>query len=238
MTLLDDLNSGVSDVLKTSWDLRDGRIVPSSDDVALIGGGVQFEGTVLYADLAQSSKLATEFQQRTAAKVIKSFLLCCTKIIIANEGTVTSFDGDRVMGVFIGDTKNTNAAKTALKINYAVRQIIKPKVEAYFTSMKETSYGIDHAVGVDTSSILAVRAGQRGSNDLIWIGRSPNLAAKLSDIRGEDSYHSFITKDVFDRLEESAKKGGQEKNDMWEERSFKWLGESWTVYRSSWWWGP
>lgn len=238
MALFDDLISGVGDVLRTSWDLRDGRVVPSSDDVALIGGGVRFDGTVIYADLAQSSKLATEFQQRTAAKVLKAFLFCCAKIITAHEGTVTSFDGDRVMGVFIGDTKNTNATKTALKINYAVQQIIKPRVEAYFTSMKETSYGIDHAVGVDTSSILAVRAGQRGSNDLIWIGRSPNLAAKLSDIRGEGSYHSFITKDVFDRLEESAKIGGQEKKDMWEQRSFKWLEESWTVYRSSWWWVP
>jgi adenylate cyclase len=237
MALLDDLSSGVGDTLRTSWDLREGRVVPSSDDVALIGGGVRFDGTVLYADLAQSSRLATEFQQRTAAKVLKAFLLCCTKIITAHGGTVTSFDGDRVMGIFIGDMKNTNAAKTALKINYAVQQIIMPKAEAYFASMKEISYGIDHAVGVDTSNILAVRAGQRGSNDLIWIGRSPNLAAKLSDIR-EVRYRSYITKDVFDVLHESAKKSEPEKKDMWEQCSFKWIGESWTIYRSHWRWEP
>lgn len=237
MTLLDDLNSGVGNVLSTPWELRDGIVVPSSEKVALNGGGVRINATILYADLAQSSRLATDFQQRTAAKVMKAFLLCSSKIIAAHEGTITSFDGDRVMGIFIGDLKNTNAAKTALKINYAVQNIIKPKVEAYFSSMKENSYGIDHAVGIDTGSILAVRAGQRGSNDLIWIGRSPNLAARLSDIR-ESHYYSYITKDVFDTMNDDAKKGGTENKDMWEQRSFKWIGEEWTIYRSSWWWKP
>lgn len=237
MPILDDLKSGVNGILNTSWNMRDGRVIPSSDDVALDGGGVKLEGTVLYADLAQSSRLSTEFQQRTASKVIKSFLFCCTKIITAHGGTITSFDGDRVMGIFVGGSKNTSAAKTALKINYAVKDVIKPKIKAYFSSMNETPYEIDHAVGVDTSSMLAARAGQRGSNDLIWVGRSPNLAAKLSEIR-ESGYNSYITKDVYDMLNEEAKKGGSDKKDMWEQRSFSWLGENWVIYRSSWWWEP
>jgi len=237
MALLDDLESGVDDILRTSWSIREGRVVPSSDDVLLAGGGVRFDGTVLYADLAQSSQLATDFQQRTAAKIIKAFLLCCTKIITAHNGKITSFDGDRVMGIFIGNSKDTNAAKTALKIKYAVEKVIKPKVKAHFTSMKETPYEIDHAVGVDTSSILAVRAGQRGSNDLIWVGRSPNLAAKLSNIR-EPRYNSYITENIFNVLNEEAKKGGQQNKDMWERRNYKWLDKSWIIYRSSWLWEP
>lgn len=237
MTLVDDLNSGVDDILETKWDLRDGRVVPSSEDILLGGGGVRFDCTVLYADLAQSSQLATEFQQRTAAKVIKAFLFCCTKIITAQGGTITSFDGDQVMGIFINDSKNTSAATAALKIKFAVRKIIKPKVEAYFASMSKTSWEIDHAVGIDTSSILAVRAGQRGSNDLIWVGRSPNFAAKLSEIR-KLYYCSYITEDVYDVLDDSAKKGGEDDKDMWEQDSYSWLGESWTIYKSSWLWEP
>jgi class 3 adenylate cyclase len=237
MAVIDDLLTGVDNILRTTWNIRDGRVVPSPEDVTLAGGGVRFDGTVLYADLAQSSKLATDFQQRTAAKVIKSFLFCCTKLITEHEGTVTSFDGDRVMGIFVGTTKNSNAAKCALKINYAVQKIIVQKVEAYFTSMRETSYAISHAVGVDMSSILAVRAGQPGSNDLVWVGRSPNFAARLSDLR-EGSYKSFISDDVFSVLNESVKQGGDPKRDMWECRTLNWLAENWTVYRSSWWWEP
>jgi len=237
MSFLEDLDSGVENVLRSPWDLRDGQVVPSSDGVALNGGGVHLNATILYADLAQSSKLATDFQQRTAAKIMKAFLFCCSKIISAHDGTITSFDGDRVMGVFVGNLKNTNAATTALKIKYVVEKIIKPKVVTYFSSMKETSYEINHAVGIDTSKVLVVRAGQRGSNDLIWVGRSPNLAAKLSEIR-EQNYHSYITEDVYNMLNDSAKNGGSEKKDMWEKCSYPWIGSDWTVYRSSWYWKP
>lgn len=237
MTLTDDLSNEVSNILSQGWNLRDGRIVPSTDNVALSGGAVKLDATILYADLAQSSKLATEFQQRTAAKVIRSFLYCICKLITAHDGTITSFDGDRVMGIFLSDSKNSNATTCALKANYVTLKIIQPKVNNYFTSLKETGFTISHCVGVDTSTVLAVRAGQRGSNDLVWVGRAPNLAAKLSDIR-DSPYHSYITEDVFSRLNDSAKYGGANEKLMWEKRSFQYIGESTTVYRSSWWWKP
>jgi len=237
MGLQDDLAIGVSKIITQKWDIRDGRVIPLTDDVALSGGAIKLDATVLYADLSQSSKLATDFQQRTAAKVMRAFLYCMSKLITVESGVITSFDGDRVMGIFLGNTKNTSAARCALKMNYTVHKIIEPKITDYFTSMKESAFSISHCVGVDTSPIFAVRAGQRGSNDLIWIGRAPNLAARLSDIR-ENDYHSFISKDVFSVLPESAKYGGDPKKLMWEERSFKFIGESVTVYCSNWGWKP
>lgn len=237
MGLEDVLSDETSKILSQSWDIRDGRTVPESENIALAGGAVRLDATVLYADLAQSSYLATEFQQRTAAKVIRAFLYSMSRIITTFNGSITSFDGDRVMGIFIRDTKNTDAAKCALKMNYAVKKIIKPKITAHFQALKRDGFNISHCVGVDTSSVLTVRAGQRGSNDLVWIGRAPNLAAKLSDIR-ESPYNSFITKDVFDRMPDSSKYGGEDKKLMWERRNFEFLGEKQVVYRSKWTWTP
>jgi len=236
MSLKDDLVNSVSRIIQQSWDVWDGRTVPDTD-VALEGGAVRLDATVLYADLAQSSRLATDFQQKTAAKVIRIFLYCMCRLITAHEGTITSFDGDRVMGVFLGDSKNSNAATCALKMNYVTLKIIQPKVKDYFTSLSEAGFNISHCVGVDTSAIMAVRAGQRGSNDLVWVGRAPNLAAKLSEIR-ESPYYSYISEDVFSRLNESAKLCGVEKRLMWEQRSFQYIDEPMTVYRSSWYWEP
>jgi len=235
--LKDDLSAQVSTILKQSWNIRDGQVVPETKDVVLAGGAVKLTATVLYADLAQSSYLATDFQQRTAAKIIKTFLYCMCRLIASYNGVITSFDGDRVMGIFLGNAKNTNAATCALKMNYAVIKIIQPKVTEYFTSLQETGFPISHCVGIDTSDVLAVRAGQRGSNDLVWIGRAPNLAAKLSDIR-EGSYHSFISEDVFSVLNKSAKYGGKPEKLMWEKSSFTFTGNEITVYRSSWHWEP
>lgn len=235
MSLGDDLSREVSRIFSQSWNIRDGSVVPSTEDIALAGGAVKLDATFLYADLAQSSYLATDFQQRTAAKVMKAFLYCMAKIISENSGNIASFDGDRVMGVFIDDSKNTNAAKCALKMNYAMEKILEPKTQAHFTSLRETGFPISHCVGIDTSEILVVRAGQRGSNDLVWIGRAPNLAAKLSEIR-ENNYHSYISEEVFTRMNDSAKYGGDPKEMMWERRSVNFAGENTIVYRSSWQW--
>jgi class 3 adenylate cyclase len=237
MTSAADLESIVNDVLYAPWNLRTGTTVPSTDTVALSGGGVEIDATVLYSDLAQSSRLATEFDRRVAAKVVKAFIACVTALIKDHGGEITSFDGDRVMGVFMGGSKNSNAATCALKINYAVVNILKPKLSAYFQSISNNGFTISHATGVDTGTILAVRAGIRGANDLVWIGRAPNLAARLSDIR-EDGFGSYLTEDVFGVLRDDAKYGGSERRLMWEQRSLDWLGGPITVYRSSWTWKP
>ncbi len=237
MTLVDALDQQVSSILSQSGLVVDGRSVPSTEDVGLAAGGTKLDATVLYADLSESSKLATEFHQKTAARVIRSFLYCMSRLIAEHQGTVTSFDGDRVMGVFIGDAKNTQAATCGLKMNYAVSKIIGPKVEAHFASLREEGFQISHCVGIDSSSVLAIRAGQRGSNDIVWVGRAPNLAAKLSELR-EDPFRTYISGEVFDVMNESAKFGGTPQQLMWRERSYQFVGEPITVHSSSWTWRP
>jgi adenylate cyclase len=237
MAIFDDLESDVQGIIDKPWSTRTGQKAPSSTDVALAGGAVELDATFLYADMANSSKMAKELDRRIVAKILKSFLATTARLVRYHDGTIVSFDGDRILGVFMGDSKNTTAAKCALQIKYTVQQIIKPKFEEQYDSVKNASFTISHGVGVDTGTVLAVRAGARGDNDLIWIGRAPNLAAKLSDLR-EPPYHTFITSTVYNVLNESSKFGGKEKTEMWERRTWTFLGDSITVYRSSWHWKP
>lgn len=233
----DELSSDVQTIISTKWSKRTGNKIPSTEDVALAGGAVEIEAAFLYADLANSSKMAKELDRRIAAKIVKSFLSSASKLIIHNGGKVVSFDGDRVLGVFCGGTPNSDAAKCALQIKYTVHNVIKEKFESQYESVRNASFSIDHGVGVDSGTVLAVRGGVRGSNDLIWIGRAANLAAKLSDLR-EAPYQSFITAAVYNRLIDSSKYGGAESKNMWEKRSWSFLGDSISVYRSSWHWKP
>jgi|SRR2546423_4467468 len=236
MGLKDDLESDVNSILRQEWDIRDGQVVPTTDSVALAGGAVRLTATMLYADLADSTELAMNYDKRIAAKVFKCYLSCCSKIIRARGGEVRSFDGDRVMGVFVGDSKNSNAAKCALNINYTFLKIIKPKLEAKYESLKNGSYKLAQCVGVDTSEMLVVRAGIRSNNDLVWVGRAANVAAKLSAIRNSP-YHSYITDTVYNMLNDGSKYA--DGKDMWEKRanSTQVPGIS-TIYRSSYHWEP
>jgi adenylate cyclase len=233
MALADDLADDVQGIINKPWNTRKGQKVPSTDSVALAGGAVELDATFLYADLANSSKMAKELDRRIAAKILKSFLATTARLVRHHDGAIVSFDGDRILGVFTGTSKNTSAAKCALQIKYTVREIIKPKFENKYDSVRNASFSISHGVGVDSGTVLAVRAGARGDNDLIWIGRAPNLAAKLSDFR-KSPYHTYITATVYNQLHESSKYGGKEKKNMWEPRTWTFLGDTISIYRSSW----
>jgi adenylate cyclase len=236
MALSDDLSGDVQSFISTPWARRDGRKIPDTEEVPLAGGAVEIDATFLYADLADSSKMAKELDRRIAAKIIKSFLYCTSKLIQARGGKIVSFDGDRVMGVFYGASKNSSAAKCALQIKWAV-DLIREKFETSYVSVRNASFRIRHGVGIDTGTVLAVRGGVRGVNDLIWIGRAPNLAAKLSDVR-DHPYSTFITASVFNMLHEESKYGGTDKKLMWEKRVWTFLEDKLFVYRSSWHWKP
>jgi adenylate cyclase len=236
MPISDDVLNDIQNTLSATWSTREGRQVPESDSIALAGGAVQIDATFLYADLANSSRMAKVLDVRVAAKIIKSFLATTSRLIRSNNGSIVSFDGDRIMGVFYGDFKNSNAAKCALQIKWAVSQI-RIKYSAAYESVRTAGFTIAHGVGVDTGTVLAVRAGARGANDLIWIGRPPNLAAKLSDVRDGD-YSSFITATVFNKLHESSKLAGTERTMVWERRNWTFLDETIVVYRSNYSWKP
>jgi hypothetical protein len=88
-------------------------------------------------------------------------------------------------------------------------------------------------VGVDTSTLLVARTGIRGSNDLVWVGRAANYAAKLCALR-QSNYASYITADIFKVMLEKVKSSSG--RPMWE--ATKWEEKGITVYRSSWIWRP
>lgn len=231
-----ELATAVDSIIKARWNLRAGQVIPETDDITLGNSGVTLDATVLYADLADSTELAI-FDAEIAAEVYKAYLVGTTRLIKAAGGEIRSFDGDRVMGVFIGNFKNTDAVKTALKINYFFTQVLEPSFQTFYARLRTSSFRFAQSVGIDTGALRVARAGVRNDNDLIWVGGAPNIAAKLSSLR-EQSYSTYVTETVFKKLHDSAKLyNGQS---MWERRTWekgKLYGAS-TVYRSSWWLKP
>jgi class 3 adenylate cyclase len=228
MALSDDLRTEVEAIFREQWTARDGTKVPESEDLKLSNDAVKLDATVLYADLASSTQLVESRARTFAAEVYKAFLHCTAKIIRAEGGTITAYDGDRIMAVFIGDGKETTAARTALKINDARVKIINPAMKKQYTN---TDYELRHVVGVDTSDLFIARTGIRGSNDLVWVGRAANYAAKLCTLTPD--YPSWITATVYNSLDDSAKYS--DGKNMWEARSWTAMNNT-TIYRSNWRW--
>lgn len=229
MKTLEQISQNVKEILTTDWKRRHGYVVPESTDVELQNEAVEFEAAVLYADMRKSTELVQGYRDYFVAKLYKAFLATVCDVIKNNEGTITSFDGDRVMGVFLGDSKCSNSAKAGLQIYAAVRKVNKEIKVAYPNSR----YEIDFAAGIDVSDLFVVRTGVRGSNDLAWIGTAANNAAKLSE-KSHPGCKTFITGRVFDRINKQSKYGGANNSCMWSNLQQTIMGQQ--IYGSGWWW--
>ena len=232
MKTLAEIEVLIDQILHTKWERRTGKDVPDAELVKLGNDSVEMDGAVLYADLVDSTGLVQGYKDWFAAEMYKIYLLGACELIRNNGGEITAFDGDRVMAVFVGGTKKSNAAKCGLQINWLVKNSINAKIK---TQYPETSFQLRHAVGIDSSKLLVAKTGVRGSNDLVWVGRAANYAAKLCALREGDSA-TFITEDVFTQLNDSSKIGGQPPQVMW--TKFIWSEMGLSAYRSSWWWKP
>ncbi|TSI16183.1 adenylate/guanylate cyclase domain-containing protein [Brevibacterium aurantiacum] len=230
MTFADELREYVAKTHLTTWGRRDGQQVPSTEDITLGNQAVNLDAVVLYADLKDSTGLVHGYKDWFAAEIYKNYLYVVSRIIRALGGVITAFDGDRVMAVYIGDSKNSSAAKTALKINWAVINILQPAIDAQYPN---NVYKLEQKVGIASSKTMVARTGIRGSNDLVWVGNAANIAAKLAALnRG---YPSYITQGVFNKLSEETKYGGEPPRQMWVD-----LGNSdghGQIYGSTFWWG-
>ncbi len=229
MGLLADLNKEVEQIFKEQWKTREGQVVPESEDLKLSNDAVSLDGTVLYSDLSGSTYLVDNYKQHFAAEIYKTYLHCAAKIVRSEGGAITAYDGDRIMAVYIGDSKNTSAARTALKIYYAVLYIINPAIKKQYP---KSNYGISHVTGIDNCKLFIARTGIRGSNDLVWVGKAANYAAKLSSL--PSTYATYITSEVYNVLNKEVTLSSDGRS-MWERTTWNQMNNK-TIYRSNWWW--
>lgn len=228
MTLKDELSLSVRNTFKTSWERNKGTVVPESDDIGLGNIGKDVDIAILYADISSSTEMVIGCKDWFSGEIYKNFLYCCSRLVSAEGGYIRSFDGDRIMGIFIGDSKNSSAARCALKINWCVKNIIQKEHDDHYKD--RSKYKLKHTCGIDSSPIMATRAGIRGNNDLVWIGRSANYAAALNDMSHE--YPTWITDNVYVNLNDTLKYSDGKNmwvEDFWEKRGIK-------IYKSTYWW--
>ena len=225
MALKDDLQADVKKIFADGWTKRNGTVVPDTADIKLGNDGVNITGTVLYADLDGSTNLVDTEIPEFAAEVYKAYLSCAAKIIRSEGGVITAYDGDRIMAIYIGDSKNTNAVRTGLKINYAVQQIVNPALKKQYPSK---TYIVKQVVGIDTCSLLVARTGIRGSNDLVWVGHAANHAAKMAAL--PPTYPTGISSAIYNNMNDSVKTPGGLN---------RWVSATWngkTIYKSNYEW--
>lgn len=228
MTIADEIKANASSTFSTAWTVRDGRTVPAPTDLKHSNDAVHFaNATILYADLDGSTDLVENKKWQFSGQVYKTFLYATSRLIRDHGGAIVSYDGDRVMGIFISENQANDAVSCALRVNYAVKNYVQDALKKNWT----TDFKIRHVVGIDTSAIRAARTGVRGDNDIVWIGNAANLAAKLTALDADRA--TWITKRVYDRLDSKQKLGSAGEN-IWKKYKWSQHGDD-EIYSSTYW---
>lgn len=228
MPLKLDIETKLSSFFKEKFDVKETAIVPSTDYSKLTFGntGLISELCFLFVDIRESSKLHEKYGFANAARIYESFHEINVRLINTNNGKVRAFDGDRIMAVFSGDHKCTNAVKTAMQINWAIRNILNTHLD------KPLKCGL----GVDYGKTLITKVGKgrdENNQDLIWVGQACNYASHYCQ-EGNDSV--IISTQTYNKMNESVKISSSNKN-MWIERIITLKsGKQIKCYESNWGW--
>jgi class 3 adenylate cyclase len=132
MSTRTEIDKQVTAIVRGDWSTTKGRVVPDVDRLTLGNDAIELEATVLYTDLAGSTAMVDAEAAWFAAEVYKTFLYAAAKVIRANGGEIVAYDGDRVMAVFVGDDRNSAAAKSGLQINWAVKKLVSPALRTQY----------------------------------------------------------------------------------------------------------
>ncbi len=202
-----DLEKLVARYLAGTYETYQPRGVPRPEDIALGNKAAKLTGTALFIDLRQSSDITNSFRRQTAAKMLKSYIDGAVRIINDNGGQVRSFNGDGMLALFVGSRQSNDAVKAAMQVKWFVQHVLWPKFNGYFAANRAARgarLNFSVGCGIDYGDIYAVRVGIRGTNDVAWVGRCTNTAAKLSSAL-DHPRNIAVTRAVYRRLNDDRK---------------------------------
>lgn len=231
MALKDDLTNKILSYKRGKYEIQETKTIPSAEDTRLTYGnnGLTGDYTFLFADIRKSSQLIATYGPELTAKILQSYHDICVRVIISKGGEIRSFDGDRVMGVFVGNLKCSNAVEAAMKIQSGVKKILNPTLGA----------NIKCGIGIDYGQALITKVGKGANvnnNDVVWIGKATNYASHLCN-EADDCI--IISDQMLPKLHEKSRYyiSGTSKVDMWDKTilSLK-TGDKIQCYKSAYTW--
>jgi len=229
MGLKEELIAEVKQTFTNTWEVQKATNIPDPKDLRLNSNHAKDldRATVLYADIDGSTKMVDKCEWSFSAEVYKAYLRCAAQIIRSKGGTITAYDGDRVMAVFTGEYKNSRAVEAAMKINFAVVKIIRPAIQNQYP---REDFIFKHVIGIDSSELHTARIGVHGENDLVWIGRAANYAAKLCTLSKKPIW---ITKTIYDNMNGEVKSSNG--TNMWTPYTWDSMDGMKTYYTTHYW---
>lgn len=153
-----------------------GRFVPQAIVNAMLDGRgalapIEREATVLFADIAGFTEMTERAGPVRTVEILNAYFDEVTRIIGANNGIVTQFQGDAVLATFNVPVEDAGHAGNAVN---AARAILACVAGREFAGER-----IQVRIGINTGLLVAGNVGGGGRQSYTVHGDAVNLAARL-----------------------------------------------------------
>lgn len=186
----------VEEILDNTDKINEVEKFPRDDDFTYTNGYKAWAGAI-FVDLRDSTTLFSEDDEVKIAKVIRGFTSEIIEILRKDTDDYLKeigIRGDCVFAVYSATQKEDlyDIANRAFYVNTYMEMLNKLLSERDLPNIKS-------GIGLAANETLAVKAGRKSSgiNNLVWIGESVTIAAKLSDIGNKDGISPIVMSELF-----------------------------------------
>jgi class 3 adenylate cyclase len=140
--------------------------------------------TVLFCDLVDSTTLASQLDPEELREVVRAYQHTCAKVIQRFDGHIAQYLGDGLL-VYFGyplahEDDAQQAVRAGLGMVEAIEQLNKPL-------QQERAVRLAVRVGVHTGLVVVGEMGGGARHELLALGETPNLAARLQGYAAPDT---------------------------------------------------
>jgi adenylate cyclase len=156
----------------------DEALAHTGDDLRL--GGETIEATVMFCDLRGFSSFAERHSASTVIQTLNRYLTDMTDAIFEHGGTVVSYMGDGVMGVFGAPVEQPDNAERAFA---AGRDMLDRRLPAFNQWLLDRGLGEGFRIGIGlcTGPVTSGNVGSERRLEYAAVGDTTNVAARLQE---------------------------------------------------------
>ncbi|KYC77036.1 adenylate/guanylate cyclase domain-containing protein [Bacillus sp. FSL W8-0445] len=186
----------VEEILDGTDAVKEVKRFPRDEEFTYTNGYKAWAGAI-FVDLRDSTSLFKDKEDVDIAKVIRGFTSEIIEILrkdVDNDLKEIGIRGDCVYAVY------STPLKTDLCDIFDRAVYINTYMSMLNELLKERDLPtITAGIGLNVSRTLSVKAGRKSSaiNNLVWIGKSVPIAAKLSDLGNKDGVNPIVMSGLF-----------------------------------------
>jgi len=140
----------------------------------LQAGGERRHLTVLFADLVNSTQMATRLDPEEFHEIIQAYHQAVARVVARFDGYVAQYQGDGIVAYFGWPLAHGDDAERAVRAGLEIIEAIKGLKRGGVTAGGQISV----RVGIDTGPVMVGHLGGGGRREITAVGETPNIAAR------------------------------------------------------------